>query len=265
MNCNNFETQILDFLNKKLNTEQEAAFTAHANNCAYCAKELAGTKQMLELINRQPEIKPSPNLKHNFNQMLTAEIEMQSKFKNSTGNRILGLNRTVLSAVAAAAILLIGIFLGRVSVTFPLNNQSSDLNLLQNEVKEMKEVLLYSMLNNESASERIKAVNYAEQIPNPDSKVIDALFNTLNTDKNANVRLAAAYSLSRFTFMIQVRDSLVTALGKQTEPIVQITLINLLVEMNEVKALDEIKRLANDPNALIEVKEQAKKGISKLI
>jgi len=46
---------------------------------------------------------------------------------------------------------------------------------------------------------------------------------------------------------------------------VQITLINLLVEMNEVKALDEIKRLANDPNALIEVKEQAKKGISKLI
>lgn len=158
MNCNNFELQILDFLSNELSAEYSALFTEHANNCARCAKELAETKQILELINKQQPAKPSPNLKFKFNEMLNAEIENQNNFKLSGNNRIIGINRTAISAVAAAAILLIGIFLGRVSVNLPVNNQSSDLNLLQNEVKEMKEVLLYSMLQNESASERIKAV-----------------------------------------------------------------------------------------------------------
>ena len=125
----------------------------------------------------------------------------------------------------------------------------------------MKEVLMYSMIDDESASARIKAVSYVDEMANPDGKVINTLVNTLNTDKNVNVRLAALYSLAKFTDNRMVRDSLVNALGKQTEPVVQVVLINFLTEKKEKKAIAPIRGILTDKNTLREVKEVAQKSL----
>ncbi len=82
---------------------------------------------------------------------------------------------------------------------------------LKSEVRDVKQTLMLSMLKQESASDRIKAVDYAEEIVNPNQQILGALITTLNHDKNVNVRLASLYSLSKFAGNRTVLDSLVVS------------------------------------------------------
>src|SRR5258708_20150076 len=105
---------------------------------------------------------------------------------------------------------------------------------------------------------------YTEEIRNNEQGIINGLVGTLNHDKNVNVRLAFLYSLARFPNNAALRDSLVRSLGMQTEPIVQIVLINLLTEMKEVKAIQPIRDIISDKKTLPDVKTIAEKGLRTL-
>jgi hypothetical protein len=165
--------------------------------------------------------------------------------------------------IAASVILIsVGIFIGTKLTpgSVPPKN-STELAELKSEVKEMKEALMFNLLNDESASERIKAVNYAETMGNGDHKIIDAMFNTLNNDKNLNVRLAALYSVVKFAGSQSVRDSLVASLSRQTAPIMQIVLINVLTERKESKAIGPIREILLNKKTMKPVKDIAQKGL----
>ena len=125
----------------------------------------------------------------------------------------------------------------------------------------MKEVVMLNLIDDQSASQRIKAVSYAEEMANPDQQVIDVLVNTLNHDKNVNVRLAALYSLARFADRRSVRDSLVNSLSTQTEPIIQVVLINLLAEKRETRAIAPIRNIMTNKKTLKEVKDAAQQSL----
>jgi HEAT repeat protein len=125
----------------------------------------------------------------------------------------------------------------------------------------MKETLMFNGLTEESASERIKAVSYADEIKQPDNKIVNALINTLNEDKNVNVRLAALYAVAKFSDEPGVSEALVASLSKQTEPLMQIALINILTEKKEAKAKQPIRKILQDKNTLPPVKEIAQKGL----
>ena len=123
---------------------------------------------------------------------------------------------------------------------------------------------MFTLLKEDSASVRIKAVNYATEMSNPDQQVIGALISTLNHDKNVNVRLASLYSLAKFSDIQAVRDSLVSSLPKQAEPIIQIVMINLLTENKESKAVKPIEEILSNRNTLPAVKDIARKGLKTL-
>jgi len=125
--------------------------------------------------------------------------------------------------------------------------------------------MMLSMLKEESPSQRIQAVNYADDIQAPDSKVLNALTETLNNDKNINVRMAAAYSLAKYADRQSVRDSMVASLSKQTEPIIQIVLMNILVDKGESNAIKPIQKIMSDEKAMKEVKDVAQKGLKILL
>ena len=135
------------------------------------------------------------------------------------------------------------------------------IDSLRKELRDMKEGLMLNMIDDESASQRIKAVSYAEEMTNPDQQVIDVLMNTLNHDKNPNVRLAALYSLERFADRRSVRDSLVSSLATQTEPIIQVVLINLLAEKRETRAIAPIRNIITNKKTLKEVKDAAQQSL----
>jgi hypothetical protein len=166
--------------------------------------------------------------------------------------------------VAAALILLgsgIGIGAALKSRPAPEVSTNETLVALRQEVKEMKEEVMLNMIDDESASQRIKAVSYSEDMPSPNQQVIDVLVNTLNKDKNVNVRLAALYSLQRFSDRRSVRDSLVNSLRNQTEPIIQVVLINLLAEKRDIRAIKPIQDIMTDKKTLKEVKDAAQRSL----
>jgi HEAT repeat protein len=121
------------------------------------------------------------------------------------------------------------------------------------------------MLKEESSSDRIQAVRYVEDIDKPDQNVIGVLVKTLNNDKNVNVRMAAAYALSKFADQRLVVDSLVKSLSLQRDPILQITLINILAEKKEKSALKPIQEIIANRSTLKEVRTVAQNSIRVLM
>jgi HEAT repeat protein len=121
------------------------------------------------------------------------------------------------------------------------------------------------MLKEESSSDRIQAVGYADELESPDQNVIDVLIKTLNTDKNVNVRMAAAYALSKYAVQQPVCDSLVKSLSLQNEPILQITLINILAERKEKSAFKAFQLIINDKSKMKEVRAAAQNGMKMMI
>jgi hypothetical protein len=121
------------------------------------------------------------------------------------------------------------------------------------------------MLKDESASQRLQAVSYSDDFSAPDPTVLQALAKTMNEDKNLNVRIAAAYSLSKFSGRQDVRDTLVASLYRQSEPVIQVILMNILVEMKESKAVQPIQKIISNDKTIEEVRDVARKSINVLL
>ena len=124
-----------------------------------------------------------------------------------------------------------------------------------------KQVMFAGLNNMESPATRITVASEAYKLKNMGNDIVDALVNTLNTDPNANVRLAALDALARFYREGYVRKKLVASLKKQQDPVVQIALINLLTRMKESGILSELDKMVNDESTQKPVKDCAYSGI----
>jgi hypothetical protein len=101
---------------------------------------------------------------------------------------------------------------------------------LREEVRHTRQLVALSLLQQQSASERLKGVDWSNRMTRPDPQVLSALLHTVNYDQNVNVRLAALDALHQSANNEMVRRGLVESLDRQTSPLVQIALIDLLVE-----------------------------------
>ena len=262
---------MIEYLDQSLDAGVAAVVKKHLDSCPVCQQEAAEMQLLLDAMKITTMQKPAASLRDNFQTLLQSEMNMLSMshlLEDEAGEkeapaktaRVATLPRRIWQVAAAIVLLLGGAWAGA-ALQHKKDGQPNEMATLQKEVKEMKEMLLFSLIDDESASQRIKAVSYTEEMSNPDEPVIDALINSLNNDKNANVRLAALYSLSRWADKQNVRDSLVLSLPRQTEPIVQIVLINLLAEKRETRAISPMKAILSNDKALKEVKEAAQKGL----
>ena len=270
MNCKDVQSALLDYFDPLSKGASYEEIKNHLETCEKCRLEVKEWEELLQAMADTNQKKPGPALRENFNAMLQSELNMLATaniLKEAPPKRIVQLfpASPVWKIAAAFVILLGGFWIGtRVNNTPKEADTSGSIADLRKEVKEMKEVVLFSLLDDESASQRLKAVSYAEEISNPDQKVINALVSTLNHDKSVNVRLASLYSLARWADNAAVRDSLVESLRLQTEPLIQVVLINLLAERKEIRAIAPIKDLLNNKKSLQEVKDAARKGLRTL-
>lgn len=269
MECFEGESLLIDYLDAQLTPAQHKALEQHIQDCAACRNALEEYRQLFVSMDANLTEKPGAVLKEKFDIMLQSELNINATTRISEDDqagKIVMLKQKPLWLRIAASIILValGIVAGMQLKPGSTTSNTSELADLKSEVTEMKEAMLFNMLNEESASERIKAVSYAEEISNPDHKIISALFETINEDKNVNVRLAALYAVSKYPNIGGVSDSLVASLRKQTEPLMQIALINILTEKKETKAIGPIRDLLQDKKTLQPVKEIAQKGLNLL-
>jgi hypothetical protein len=127
-----------------------------------------------------------------------------------------------------------------------------------------KLALFASLKNMDSPASRINATSGIYQLKNAGKDVVDALVQTLNSDPNANVRMAALDGLAKFYREQYVRKKLVASLKKQQDPAVQIAMIELLTRMKESAILTELDELVNDDKTMTAVKDCAYSSIFRL-
>jgi hypothetical protein len=121
-----------------------------------------------------------------------------------------------------------------------------------------------SLLQQQSASERLRGVSWSSQVQRPEEAVLSALLQTLNSDPNVNVRLAALDALQGFSSIREVRQDLLQSLEKQKSPLVQITLIDWLVETKDRRAVEVLTRMSDEPRTEPRVRERARWGLRQL-
>jgi hypothetical protein len=268
MRCDEVETKIIDYLDKNLEEGISKEIEKHLETCESCLDEFRDSQKVLNLISTDEMEKPDGSLRINFYHMLHSQINKsdQNKASSTVKTNVPRYNISGYRIAAGVAILICGTFIGMI-IHGGLNNSyaSNELKQLHSEVSDLKKATMFTMLKEESSSDRIQAVTYAGDLDNADDKVIDVLIKTLNTDKNVNVRMAAAYALSKFADQRAVCDSLVKSLSNQNDPILQVTLINILAERKVKSALRPIQEIIANKSTLKEVRAVAENSLRVLI
>lgn len=162
----------------------------------------------------------------------------------------------------AAVLLLIGFSTG-----FFIQSPSGakEVTQLTQEVSELKEMIMLTMLEKESATQRLKAVSLTSEMNNASEKVTNALFATLNHDENVNVRLAALEALTSYSKDSAVRTNLIASISLQDSPLVQVALAELMVAIQEKKSVEALRQLLQSDKTPKEVKTKISESINVLI
>lgn len=101
---------------------------------------------------------------------------------------------------------------------------------------------LLAKLTDQSAGARLIAVyHFDDDYTKEDHQIIDALIKILHNDTNDNVKIATIEALLKFPDNETIRTNLITALGNETSPLVQIKLIKSLSFLRENRAQKPLK------------------------
>ncbi len=267
MKCEDAEKLMIRYLDNELEEEIREDMERHLSSCERCLDEVRETKELFRLMSEEGDIKPDESLRINFYHLLHSEIRRKYPVKEiNTGlMHKMQATRHWYNIAAGIAILVTGTLIGRYIRPGISSEGKNEISQLRSEVSELKKVTMLTMLRQESSCDRIEAVRYSEDIDAGDQNVIEAMVNTLNTDRNVNVRMAAAYALAKYSDQRQVCDSLVKSLTLQTDPLIQVTLINILAEKRAKNAFVPIQRIIENKNTMKEVRSVAENSLRMLI
>jgi hypothetical protein len=119
---------------------------------------------------------------------------------------------------------------------------------LADEVASLRETVTLALLAESSPSERLRGVAYGREVSGADARVAEALLDALLADPNVNVRLAALEALRPLALRPDGRPRLVAAIPDQESPLVQLSLIELLLETDSAAARRDLAQLLDNPN-----------------
>jgi hypothetical protein len=261
-----------DYLTGSVSDNEKLAIDRHVRSCKSCRSEFEALTTLWRDLGLLPDERPSEKVREKF----YAELR---RVKRRPGRRLeqgrgwldrlngaidrLWPKQPAFQVALAVLCLLVGYVVGyRIDTGGRVRN--GDVAELRTEVQNMQRIVMMSLLKTESASERIKGVSWSERISRPDAQVLDALYETLNYDPNVNVRLAALDALSRLTDLSGVREQLLSSLLKQTSPLIQLALVEVVANVLDTEAIGTFRQLLKDPNLNKTVREHIEKRLQGL-
>jgi hypothetical protein len=265
MRCEDAAAHLADYLAGTLEPPALHDVEAHVAVCAPCQAEFAGDEAMWHLLSRVPVAAPDSA---GLRARLDTEIRRQAPAGPAGGGmrpgRLSQYGRVWMPA-AAAVLLATGVAVGRATAPAPpAAPELPDLTALRQELREMRIMVGLSLMQQPSASERLKGVSWSGRIEQPGQEVVTALLDTLMHDPNDNVRLATVDALRRFADRDVVRRGTIESLTRQRSPLVQIAIIDFAVEANDREAADALRRAAEDPELNEAVRARAASALEQL-
>jgi hypothetical protein len=266
MNCEMIAELMPDFLRGNLDRTRMEVVEQHLANCAECREDVAVWKK-LELL---PTAEPGPDARQRLEAMLRAyqaghearPAAAVTEPKRSRGWTFDWLRSPVAGLAWGLALLAIGYVAG--SAMNRNSARSEDLAVMRSELSSMHQLVVLSMLQLQSASERLQAVSYSQREAHLDPQVLGALLHTLRYDSSVDVRLAALDALGRHGGQPQVRQGVSDALQVQQSPLVQVAMIDQLLEWRDPDLAPRLRDFQQSANLNPTVRARAEWALSKL-
>jgi hypothetical protein len=276
MNCERANELFADYVAGCLDATVRAEVDSHLTACASCREESGSLQALWTKLALLPELEPGPALDARFHAMLEAYRQGMKQAERDALKRVtlrdwvarLWPREPALQFAIAVVLFAAGVLLGP-SLQYhehSTDNGTNDRALarLRDEVAGMKQLVTLSLLQQQSASDRLRGVEWSYRLAQPDQQVVSALLRALDSDPNVNVRLAAVDALRPFGADGAVRKGLLRSLAEQRSPLVQFELINLMVELKEKESVPVLQELSQRPELDPTVRERAEWGLQKL-
>lgn len=233
------------------------------------AGEVTQMQAFYARLEKLPVPEPGPALRTNFYQMLAREKQKQhhkNAWRQGFHRLYTGLLQVLPVGKLAYSLVLLALGAG---LGFwyqqSRSQQAEKLAALTSEMQQMKQMMMLTLLEQPSATDRLKAVNLTTDMATADDRVIRSLLQTLNNDPNVNVRLAAIEALYQHAGNPLAREGLVQSIGRQDSPLVQLALADIMLAMQEKESVKQLRQLLKKEDLNEAVKTKVKQTIQVLI
>jgi hypothetical protein len=266
-----------DFLAGTFNETDRTAIKTHLQSCSSCRHEYESLSSLWNTLGVLPEERPGPQMRERFNAMLAA-YEQGIRHASSRTSMLDAIDafirklwpRRPLTQFGIAVVMLIlggviGTRMDRTVEQATTKEPSMEVAQLHGELQAIRGMLVVSLMQQQSASDRLKGVNMSSRIVEKDPKITQSLLDALRYDPSVNVRLAALDVLSGAMDESLVRKTLVDALPTQSSPLVQLAMVELVVESRDKGSLDVLNKMERDPKVNVVVRKKIQQGIKQLL
>lgn len=255
MNCEDVKINLPEYIDGKLDKATREKVEAHLENCSACKAQLSEMRSFLAFMSSVPAPEVPLGMQEDFENMLKS-LEVQEKKKV----RLI----PAWTKIAASVVLAFGTYW----MGYKTGTHKSEVvqNELASEISAQKQQVLLASLRDYTGPQKIEAVYAISNTSNVSNDLIDALVHTMNSDKNTNVRLAAITALSGMMDKNnRIKKELIKSLAIQENPLLQISLIQVLTEKGVKEAKEPIENITNNEKTDESVKTYAKDMMKTII
>ena len=273
MNCGYDKEQLTRFLQGELAGTEREQVEMHLAECNECRREWEGFRRIWGMLDEVAVPEPSVDAQIRFDAMLDT-YKASAGIGDRGGAGIWTRLRELLRGHPAFAFgyslvlivtgLGVGYLLHRPQAATDSGNDKRELAILTAQVGEMREMMMKALLQNPSASERMRGISYTSEIRTANKAVIEALMSTLNNDPNTNVRLMALETLTHYADNPLVREGLVQSILQQDSPLMQAALADVMLRLQEKRAIHPFKKLLQQKDLNKMVRSRVEETIFRL-
>jgi hypothetical protein len=248
MDCELVKINLPEYIDRKLDEKASDAIRNHLGSCSSCQALHSELSSFLNYMDSFPAPEVPEGMKEEFMEMV-ASLKIQEKKKA----RLIPMWTKIAAMVVFA--------FSTYWLGFQVGSHKGEIvqNQLTSEISTQKQQVLLASLRDYTGPQKIDAVYSISTTENVSAELIDALVHTMNSDKNTNVRLAAISALSGMMDKNErVKTELIKSLTVQENPLLQISLIQVLTEKGVKEAKQQIETITNNEKTDESVKAYAK-------
>jgi hypothetical protein len=239
-----------------LDRDVAAELRRHLVGCEECGAELPALSDLWSRLGEMPVPEPSLALHQRWQETLDSFVPKQPLARHFVRQQKrwpeLLANfwpRTpVWQAAIAVACLVVGLLAGALASNSLLPRHDNEIVKLHDEIASTRAMVALSLLQQQSATERLRGVDYTDRMKTMEPQVISALVEAVSRDPSVNVRLAAIDALGKVAESPGVLQSLRRSLPQQDSPMVQASLVDFLVDAHDRQAVGTLRQLASQPD-----------------
>ena len=273
MNCQRIQENFLDYQDGRLSPADANAVRAHLKTCLECQREWAGLQEITLKLDRLPPVAPSPRLRAQFYAMLethrrTADAPSPFVLMRSRLDRLFSAllpARPALQFALVCFMLAAGLVVGARYLHPAIDPATAaTIEKLQNKVDTMVPLVAYSVLQQQSTTERLKTVLGTLDLKHSDQQVVNGLLTALAFDPSVNVRLSALEALYPHADQPAVRSAVTASLPREPSPLVQVTMIDFLAASHDPAAFSTIESVSRSQSYDQVVRDAARRALAQL-